>query len=277
MPLTSREKSRKMASPNTKDSCAPAHPQSRLVELLENDTEPNWAFVDALIRELSPLHASSPRDFDFSSAKDDPLGRSLVSALLRRNPPARTLGALLGAFGPGCLEYNPVAFFTACKFAPPETVAQMTRHVLRDGALTDECPFPWIVSDHFSAEAAKAMLQVFPRVVLQSSSCLSSLCPLDFFLMSPKMVGQREFDRNAWTKFKLFLVAAECCTCVDDDAGAARGENRGREIGLSPVRVILQRILSRPGMYRHPPFGTRRIWGRGRCSSRHRSLLLAQP
>jgi len=104
--------------------------------------------------------------------------------------------------------------------------------------LTGKCPYPWILSNHISADGAKAMLKVYPQGVLQPSSCLSSLCPLDFFLMSPEMIKQRDFDKNIWTKFKLMLVAAEC---VADDRRCKEHN------GLSPVRVILQRILSRPG------------------------------
>jgi hypothetical protein len=134
------------------------------------------------------------------------------------------------------LRLNPVAFYTACRFSTPQIMAQMMKHSL--AGATEECPYPWILSSHISAEGAKALLQAYPQGVLQASSCLSSFCPLDFFLMSPEMIKQRDFDLSCWTKFKLMLVAAECCYADD----------MNQDSGLSPVQVILKRILSRPGV-----------------------------
>jgi hypothetical protein len=247
-----------MCSPTTSNNVIgnedPAYPspsqqvKSRLEGVLKHPafTPLDWTVVNGLLQELSAAVASSSADdFTFTSTKeDDPLGRSLVSTLLARNPPAGILNIALETF-PESLRCNPVAFFTACRFATPQTVTQMMNHCLRTGIIVtddnknDECPYPWILSNHISADGAKAILQAYPQGVLQPSSALSSLCPLDFFLMAPEMTQQRKFDMNMWTKFKLILVAAEHC-----DNRQEQDENRS----LSPVHVILKRILSRSGM-----------------------------
>jgi hypothetical protein len=224
------------------DSSSLHEVKANLEGLLRNPAPIEWTVVNGLLQKLSVV--PSCNDFTFTSTKDDPLGRSLVSILLSRNPPAYVLDATLQVF-PDSLKHNPVAFFSACRFATPQTITQLMNHSLRtdiSGASSKECPYPWILSDHVTAEGAKAMLQACPQGVLQTSSCLSSLCPLDFFLMSPEMIQQRNYDVNMWTKFKLMLVAAECCT---------DGNCQKQDCGLSPVHVILKRILSRPGMYRH--------------------------
>jgi len=228
------------------DASPPQEIIAKLEGLLRDSAQIDWNVVRSLLQELSNVSASTDSDVDltFTSTKDDPLGRSLVSNLLSRSPPSDVLHAALQVF-PGSLKHNPVAFFSASRFATPQVITQMVNHSLRPdirGASNNECPYPWILSDHVTADGAKAMLQAYPQGVLQTSSCLSSLCPLDFFLMSPVMIRQRKFDKNAWTKFKLMLVAAECCEQGSD--------NNKQASGLSPVHVILKRIMSRPGMYR---------------------------
>jgi hypothetical protein len=213
--------------------------KAKLEGLLRDSAPIDWNVVNGLLQELSVVSSNNDVDFTFTSTKNDPLGRSLVSLILSRNPPSDVLDAALRVF-PGSLKHNPVAFFSACRFATPQTITQMMNHSLRSdicGVSNNECPYPWILSDHVTADGAKAMLQAYPQGVLQTSKCLSSLCPLDFFLMSPDMIRQRNFNKTAWTKFKLMLVAAECC------------EGNKQVHGLSPVHVVLKRILSRPGMF----------------------------
>jgi hypothetical protein len=214
--------------------------KSKLEDYLRVSENIDWNVVNCLLQELSIVISCD--DLSFTSTKGDPLGRSLVNVLLVRNPPSDVLDAMLRVF-PESLKHNPVAFFSACRYSTPKIIAQMTTHLVTQTDVCcpgNECPYPWILSDQVTAEGAKAMLQVYPQGVLQTSSCLLSLCPLDFFLMSPVMVQQRDFNRSVWTKFKLMLVAA--------DYSSARNTQKDQEKGLAPVHVILKRVLSRPGM-----------------------------
>jgi hypothetical protein len=218
-----------------------------LEELLRDPTRVDWNEVYFLFRELPvAAHVRASGDSTFTSTKDDDaLGRSLLSILLSRNPPINVLDAMLQVF-PDSLRLNSDAFFTACRFTTAQTITQMMNHSLlrttTGGAcMKQECPYPWILSNHVSVEGANAMIQAYPQGILQSSSFLSSLCPLDFFLMSPEIIKKRNFDKNIWTKFKLMLVAAEC--------HEEHNNHEKQNSGLSPVHVILERILSRPGMY----------------------------
>lgn len=206
--------------------------KSKLEDLLSDPGSLNWDDVDGLIHQLSP---STP--YSRFSAEADPMGRLFLGKLLSKNPPASSVEAALRVF-PESLSHNPAAFFMACRDASPEVIAQMMRQSLGVDACNDECPYPWIFSGHVSVDGAKAILEVYPQGVLQKSAQLSSLSPLDYFLMAEDMIEQREFDLNLWNKFKLMLIAAECCE------GGGRSDH-----GFSPVHTMLKRILSRPGMY----------------------------
>jgi hypothetical protein len=204
----------------------------------------NWNAVNSLLQKLSTTSKSR-----YGSTEYDPMGRLLLGRLLSRNPPAVSLEAALRVF-PHSLSHNPAAFFTACSDASPEIVAHMMRHTLTlqasnndyDDQKDDECPYPWIMSHHITMEGAKALLEVYPQGVLKSSSFLSSYSPLDFFLMSTEMIEHRNFDMALWNKFKLMLMAAECCV---------NGDCSGQNGSISPVHTILKRVFSRPGMYRY--------------------------
>ena len=241
----------------TSSSSSPSYQvKSKLVEGVLRNPVVDWTVVNGLLQQLAYIVASSSATNDFtfiSTTEQDPLGRSFVSSLLARNPPPAILNVVLQVY-PESLRCNPVAFFTACRFAAPQTVTQMMNHCLRTGVINSknneeqECPYPWILSSHISADGAKSILQAYPQGVLQRSSSLSDgLCPLDFILMSPEMVQQRKFDMTMWTKFKLILVAAE--RCVANSSGGCDGTQKREDAGLSPVHVILKRIMSRPGMY----------------------------
>jgi hypothetical protein len=212
--------------------------KAKIEDLLSDPAPLDWNVVNGLLQRLTIATSSKSR----FSAKDDPMGRLLLGRLLSRNPHAASVEAALRVF-PDSLSHNPAAFFIACRDASPEVVAQMMRHTLtvsNDDNQRDECPYPWIFSSHVSVDGAKALLEVFPQGVLQKSSFLSSYSPLDYFLMSADMIEQRAFDVVLWNKFKLLLVAAECC---ENDGSSSKN------CGISPVHMILKRILSRPGMY----------------------------
>jgi hypothetical protein len=213
------------------------HARANIEDLLADPAPVDWNVVNGLLQQVSIAAAfSKPR----CSTEEDPMGRLLLSCLLSRNPPATSLEAALQVF-PDSLSHNPAVFFTACRDATPEAVAHMMRHILSNyDDNQDECPYAWIISNHISMEGTKAILEVFPRGVLQKSSFLSSYSLLDYFLMSEDMIGQRTFDFLLWSKFKLVLVAAECCE--------NESEYGSQNCGISPVQTILKRILSRPGM-----------------------------
>jgi hypothetical protein len=239
--------------------------ETMLEALLRDPAQIDWKTVHHLLSELAvALHHASADSTSSATRDHDPLvlGPSLLNILLSRNPPFNVVDVMLQVF-PDSLGQNTVAFFAACRLATAQTVTtQLMNHSLQTSTSStttstttdntsifsasiiilteEECPYPWILSNHVSVEGAKAMLQAYPQGVLQTSSYLSSLCPLDFFLMSPEMIKQRNFDRNIWTKFKLMLVAADCC---DEERNHENNPD-----GISPIHVILKRILSRPGM-----------------------------
>lgn len=236
--------------------------KAKIEDLLSDSGPLDWNVVNGLLQRLTTITSSKSR----FSAEDDPMGRLLLGRLLSRNPPASSVEAALRVF-PDSLSHSPAAFFMACRDASPEVVAQMMRHTLaassyeEDNNKRDECPYPWIFSSHVSIDGAKALLEVFPQGVLQKSSCLSSYSPLDYFLMSPDMIEQREFDVVIWNKFKLMLVAAECY------------ENHGfssQNFGISPVHMILKRILSRPDFLDNMKRAQHGLWllHQLRCSDR---------
>lgn len=214
--------------------------KAKIESLLSGLAPVDWNVVNGLLQNLQ--FASSSSSNSRCSIEYDPMGRLLLGRLLSRNPPVASLEAALAVF-PDSLSHNPAAFFTACRDATPKIAAHMMRHVLKASNsydnVRDECPYPWIISNHISIEGAKAILEVYPQGALQKSSFLSSYCPLDFFLMSEDMMEQRNFGMTLWHKFKLMLVAAECCDADGCD---------DRDCGLSPVQMILKRVLSRPDL-----------------------------
>jgi hypothetical protein len=84
-------------------------------------------------------------------------------------------------------------------------------------------------------EGAQALLDAHPEGVLKPCQSLSGLCLVDYFLTSSEMIEHRNFDVMMWNKFKLVLLAAAFCY------------NQKRTDQLSPVHVILKRILSSRG------------------------------
>jgi hypothetical protein len=214
--------------------------KTRVEALLSTSGPIDWNLLDSLLTQLKISTADESR----CSNEDDPMGRLLLGRILSQQAPLPALQAVLRAF-PDCLMHNPAAFFTACHFgASSEIVATMMRHTLRFASRystngENDCPYPWIVSDLMTVEAVQALLEVFPQGVLQKSSLLFGYSPLDYFLRSPGMIEKQCFNPKLWSKFKLVLVAAECCT-----SSAFQTQN----VGLSPAHVLLKRLLSYPGM-----------------------------
>lgn len=191
----------------------------------------DWSAVDYLLRA-------------FSGSAGPLLDASLVSAILSRIPPTKTIDGMLDVYSRGKMEYHPgVAFHRACRSGDEATMKVLSRS-LRDCADDGggECPYPWILSHGVSTEGMKALLEAYPQGILQPSRYLSSFCPLDFFLMSSEMTSKRSFDANLWNKFKLMLIAAACC-----EGERFRGECQLKDAagGFLPVHMILKRILSR--------------------------------
>ena len=203
--------------------------KSKLVDLLSDPDAINWNDVESLLHQL-PVSDYTAR----CSTEDDPMGRLLLGSILAKNPPATTVRGALAVF-PDALMRNPAAFFTACNCASSDILAIMMRHNITVSR-NDECPYPWILSPHVPLEAAQTLLTICPDGVLQESSCLSGFNPLDYFLMSSDMIEQRNFDITLWNKFKLMLLAAEYCFTRKSTSPC-----------LSPIRVILERILSSRG------------------------------
>lgn len=195
----------------------------------------DWNSINHLLLKLTPSTATNA----FTSSEDDPMGRLILGHLISRKPPLASLKTFLKVF-PDSLLHNPAAYFIACRHnLPMETMAEMMRHTIqRTPTNNEECPYPWIVSDLMTVEAVQAILQVYPQGVLQGSTLLSNLCPLDFFLRSTGVIETRVFDHVMWSKFKLVLVAAQC---NDQDSASFHD--------ISPVHTILKRILSYSGMY----------------------------
>jgi hypothetical protein len=233
----------------------------RLVDLHTEQYNTNrWSVVDDLLKEILVVSTTSStqpcggnnNNNNLHEEEDDPMGRLLLGAVLSHDPPLRTVEYALRAF-PRAVDRNPAAFFHACQDATScstEIVALLMRHQLQQqNSLSnndkEECPYPWILSEHITLEGAQALLQVYPMGVLQPSPLLSGgYCLLDYFLMSPEMVDQRGFDMTLWSKFKLILLAAEfcqdiCCTNSIQDSCRPRS--------IAPVHMILRRVFSTPG------------------------------
>jgi hypothetical protein len=198
--------------------------------------------------------------------EDDPLGRLLLGRLLSRDAPTDILRIALAVF-PESLCHNPAAFFTACRDVtnPTVVVRLMMTHLATISLSSEkkECPYPWILSKFVSLEGAQAILQAFPEGVWylppmpsgqlrkleiapekETETALdaangNSYNLLDYILMSPDMVEQRNFDETLWNKIKLILVAAECCAGRDSEVCSE----------ISPVRTIVNRILGCPGKF----------------------------
>lgn len=217
---------------------SPAQIRSQLDTLLtDSDVDTvDWNVVNGLLQSL-PIDKASP-EIRYASTQDDPMGRLLMAGILARNPPPAIVDTAIHIF-PECLNQNPCAFVIASQHASKEVLTRMIRYVV--SSKEEQCPYPWILSELVSSEAAKTVLEACPRGVWMPSSLLSSHNLLDYFLMSPEVVKCRTFDQTLWTKFKLVLVAAGCSD--KEIPKSCRCE-------VAPVQVILKRVLSRPGMYR---------------------------
>lgn len=193
-----------------------------------------WSAVHAWFNQLKACPATA-LEARYLSTEDDPMGRLLLAKVLALNPPLEVVRSALEAF-PDAPTHNPAAFFTASRSASTEVLTLLTQHITRDFDETrDECPYPWIVSEHISREAAQAILEAYPRGVLRPSSFLCSYDLLDYFLQSDCMVDMRTFDHTLWSKFKLILVATQCAESTGKCTGC----------GISPIQVIMRRILAR--------------------------------
>lgn len=224
-----------------------AETKTRIETLLSHPGPVDWNRIDSLLLQLKISTADAR-----ASTEDDPMGRLILGKILSKNPPQSTLQAVLWAF-PDCLLHNPAAFFIACRNASYEILTEMMRHTIRwNGSCenNDACPYPWIVSNLMTVEGAQALVEVFPQGVLLKSSLLSGYSPLDYFLRSPDMIEKQTFDAVLWSKFKLVLVAAECC----DEPAASLTQN-----SFSPVHVILKRILSYPDFFDNNMQGARHV------------------
>jgi hypothetical protein len=246
--------------------------KSEILRLVDLQTEiynnNRWSVIDDLLKQIlvvsSTTATTQPCGGNNNNSKnlheeDDPMGRLLLGAVLSHDPPVGTVEYALRAF-PRAIDRNPAAFFHACQDATTsssEIVALLMRHQLKQqqnssSSLSnnndkEECPYPWILSEHITVEGAQALLQVYPMGVLQPSSLLSGgYCLLDYFLLSPEMVDQRGFDMTLWSKFKLILLAAEFCQgicCTSQDSCSRRRS-------IAPVHMILRRVFSTPGKLR---------------------------
>lgn len=204
---------------------------SILVLLSQEDNATDWDVIDGLLQQLQATRCLKTAR---CSAENDSMGRLLLGSLLSKNPPSASVMYALQAF-PDALHHNPAAFFTACRDASPETLGVMMRHSTQASKSNKECPYPWIISGHVSLEGAQAILDAHPEGVLKPCQSLSGLCLVDYFLMSSDMIEHRSFDIIMWNKFKLVLLAAAFCY------------NQKRSDQLSPIHVILKRILSSRG------------------------------
>jgi len=210
--------------------------KSQIERLLSQQIGINWKVIDDLLLTLPVAHASC-----MCCTEDDPTGRLLIGKLISRNPPVASLETALQVF-PDCLDHNCAAFFTACRDGTPELLTRMMCHTVKNlssNVLETECPYPWILSSYVSVEDANALIQAYPQGVLCKAKLLSSTCPLDYFLVSDEFIEQGCFDSTSWNKFKLILVAAGCCASEYEMAPCE----------ISPIHVILNRILSQPGMW----------------------------
>jgi len=201
----------------------------RKILCLLSQSNIDWEAVDLLLQEL-PIVDNSSR----CSLQDDPMGRLFLCILLSRNPPLASVQYALRAFPDAACD-NAGAFFTACRDASSDVLKVLLRHnVVRNRTSCnndkkEECPYPWILSEHISLEGAKSLIEIYPQGVLMPSTYLKGYCPLDYFLLSQDMIDQREFDMILWNKFKMMLFASDCC-CP--------------QVIISPVHAILDRIFS---------------------------------
>lgn len=201
--------------------------------LAEEGVPVDWDVIHSLLRSL--VISETTCEESHSSAQDDPTGRLLIAKILSRSPPLAVLDTAITIF-PHALHQNPAVFLVASKLSSTDILKLMFRKIAQQN---QSCPYPWILSEQVSVETCKTILEMFPEGVMQTSAFLSSFNLLDYFLVAPEIVGRRKFDIALWSKFKLVLVAAGCmvnkgCTCC------------GCEI--APVHLILNRVLSRPGM-----------------------------
>lgn len=209
--------------------------RAQLEGILSDETPVDWSVINNLLSWLKTSNASSC-DTSYVSFQDDPTGRLVVGNILARGPPATIMDTAIAIF-PHSLYQNPAAFLVASQSSSPEVLQRMFRQI---SGREDSCPYPWIISEHISVEIAKTMLETFPEGVLKPSAFLSSFNLLDYFLISPEIIKRRTFDVKLWNKFKLVLVAVgslqkkgcSCCGCE-----------------IAPVHLILNRVLSRSGMY----------------------------
>lgn len=200
-----------------------------------------WNHVNELLRQLHEISLDLSSTYD--SCEDDPMGRLFLSKLIEKNPPAPTVGMALNVF-PNALCHNPAAFFTACRYASSDVTVIMMRHIIKT-TNNNECPYPWVMSDCISLDGAKALIETYPRGVLEESPLLSGYNLLDYFLMSDEMVSQRKFNVTLWSKFKLILLAAQY--------------SQGEE-AMSPVQTFLRRVFSRPELFTNPGKAHHILW-----------------
>lgn len=220
----------------TKDDSSQQVIKSRIESIISSTEPTDWNIINCLLGQLKVSTAEESK----CSIEDDPMGRLIIGKLLSRNPPVSSLKAALRAF-PDSLNHNPAAFSIACHHASSKIIAEMTRHTMTNSWCfkeeeEEDCPYPWIVSNLITVEGLQAILEVYPHGVLQKSSLLSNLSPLDYFLKSTDMIEKRNVDAALWSKFKLLLVAAEY------------SESSKPVKECCPVHILLKRILSYQGM-----------------------------
>jgi len=206
----------------------------------------DWEAVNLFLQAL-PIADNSSR----CSLQDDPMGRLFLGTLLSRNPPLASVQYALRVF-PDAASGNPAAFFTACRHASLCALKLLLRHNVVRSRTTcnndnkEECPYPWILSEHIPLEGAKALIELYPQGVLMPSTYLKGFCPLDYFLLSQDMIDQRDFDVTLWNKFKMMLFASDCC-CP--------------QVVISPVHAILDRIFSKTSeFFLNPKVAQHVLW-----------------
>jgi hypothetical protein len=207
--------------------------KTRIESLLRIDGVVDWGSIQSLLHQLAPSTAANA-----TSSEDDPMGRLILGKFIARQPPLDSLQTFLKAF-PDSALHNPAAYFIACRTkASMEVISEMMRHTIKRNNTNRECPYPWILSDLITFEAAQAILQVYPQGVLQPSSLLSNIGPLDFFLRSTEMIETRVFDRALWSKFKGMLIAAQY---DGNDPESCKT--------ITPINTLLKRIMSYSGTH----------------------------
>jgi hypothetical protein len=211
-----------------------------------------WTTVHSLLMKLLQHQAATntvvphTQEHYYAFSEDDPLGRIFLTRLVSKDPPVETLDQALRAFPNGICSSHPVAFFSACSNASLEVVDRMVQHTTAMQK-PGECPYPWILSQFISLEAAQAMMQAYPQGVLEKPAAVSSAfltsescvySPLDYVMFSPTMIQKSAFDEMLWQKFKLMLVTVE---------SVVTGVGNGVGCQISPVHTILEMILAFPG------------------------------